>query len=75
MLVYFDDIFSTKMLMVIIIIGNIDYEIADLNMQLAKEFEVKDLGQLRYFLEIEVSRSGKGICLFLSIRQELCFFI
>jgi hypothetical protein len=28
---------------------------------LNKEFEVKDLGQLRYFLGIEIARSPKGI--------------
>jgi hypothetical protein len=30
---------------------------------LSKEFEVKDLGQLRYFLGIEIARSPKGIVL------------
>jgi hypothetical protein len=30
---------------------------------LSKEFEVKDLGQLRYFFGIEIARSPKGIVL------------
>ncbi|KAE8668064.1 putative ion channel POLLUX-like 2-like isoform X2 [Hibiscus syriacus] len=29
---------------------------------LAKEFEIKDLGQLKYFLGMEIARSRKGIC-------------
>lgn len=35
-------------------------EIERLKLQLTREFEVKDLGQLRYFLGIEVSRSARG---------------
>ena len=34
---------------------------------LAKEFEIKDLGQLKYFLEIKVARSKQGI--FISQRK------
>ena len=30
---------------------------------LSKEFEMKDLGPLKYFLEIEVSQSNKGVLL------------
>uniref|UniRef100_A0A8R7PAF0 Reverse transcriptase Ty1/copia-type domain-containing protein n=1 Tax=Triticum urartu TaxID=4572 RepID=A0A8R7PAF0_TRIUA len=54
LIVYVDDI---------IITGDDTKEIEYLKMRLAKEFEVKDLGQLRYFLGIEVSRSKKGIYL------------
>jgi hypothetical protein len=54
LIVYVDDI---------IITGSDDHEIGRLKVNLAKEFEVKDLGQLRYFLGIEVSRSAKGIYL------------
>lgn len=35
--------------------------IEDLKQKLTQEFEIKDLGQLRYFLGIEVSRSTKGL--------------
>ena len=34
-----------------------------LKKNLSKEFEVKDLGQLRYFLGIEIVRNPKGIIL------------
>ena len=52
--VYVDDI---------IITGDDDIEIARLKGCLSKAFEVKDLGRLKYFLGIEVARSGKGIAL------------
>jgi hypothetical protein len=38
-------------------------EILRLKDNLHKEFEVKDLGQLKYFLGIEIARSPKGIVL------------
>ena len=46
-----------------IITGDDTLEIARLKENLSKEFEVKDLGQLRYFLEIEILRSPRGIVL------------
>lgn len=46
-----------------IITGNNEEEIANLKSKLAKEFEVKDLGLLRYFLGIEVSNGKEGILL------------
>ena len=52
--VYVDDI---------IITGDDDIEILRLKKNLSKEFEVKDLGHLRYFLGIEIARSPKGIVL------------
>jgi hypothetical protein len=54
LIVYVDDI---------VITGDDDAGIRDLKLHLTREFEVKDLGQLRYFLGIEVSRSSKGIYL------------
>jgi hypothetical protein len=52
--VYVDDI---------IITGDDSFEMSQLKQKLSKEFEVKDLGQLRYFLGIEIARSPKGIVL------------
>ena len=46
-----------------IITGDDTLEIARLKENLSKEFEVKDLGQLRYFLGIEILRSPRGIVL------------
>ena len=44
-----------------IINGNNEEEISDLKGKLFKEFEMKDFGNLKYFLIIEVFRSKKGI--------------
>jgi hypothetical protein len=38
-------------------------QIARLKGSLSKTFEVKDLGRLKYFLDIEVARSAKGIAI------------
>lgn len=51
LVVYVDDI---------IVIGN-DKETRHLNAYLKKDFEIKDLGVLKYFLGIEVARSKMGI--------------
>jgi hypothetical protein len=58
LIVYVDDMVVT---------GNDDEERKALQSYLSKEFEMKDLGPLKYFLGIEVSRSSKGI--FLSQRK------
>ena len=52
--VYVDDI---------IITGDDTMEIDRIKESLSKEFEVKDLGQLRYFLGNEIARSPRGIVL------------
>lgn len=52
MIVYVDDIILT---------GDHVEELKHLKDVLAKEFEVKDLGKLKYFLGMEVARSHKGI--------------
>ena len=51
--VYVDDI---------IITGDDEGEMAQLNVQLGKKFKVKDLGMLRYLFRIEVAR-GAGVVL------------
>lgn len=58
LIVYVDDI---------VVIGNDEVEIARIKNALSREFEIKDLGSLRYFLGIEVARSTQGI--FLSQRK------
>jgi hypothetical protein len=45
--VYIDDI---------VLIGNDEKEIRQLRKYLVNEFEIKDLGSLKYFLSIEVAR-------------------
>ncbi|RVW26230.1 Retrovirus-related Pol polyprotein from transposon TNT 1-94 [Vitis vinifera] len=45
----------------IILTGDDTGEVERLKKVLATEFEVKDLGQMRYFLGMEVARSRKGI--------------
>ena len=52
LIVYVDDI---------IITGDDNQEIEKLKEQLRQAFEVKELGELRYFLGLEVARSKNGI--------------
>jgi len=53
----------------IVVTGNDPEERKALQNYLSKEFEMKDLGDLKYFLGIEMSRSNKGI--FLSQRKYI----
>jgi len=50
--VYVDDI---------ILVGNHKDDIDQIKQALNKTFKIKDLGDLRYFLVLEVARSKKGI--------------
>ena len=50
-----------------VVIGNDPDERKALQSYLSREFKMKDLGHLKYFLGIEVSRFDKGI--FLSKRK------
>ncbi|CAM8951545.1 unnamed protein product [Rhodiola kirilowii] len=52
LIVYVDDIILT---------GDDLQEMIRLKQSLAKEFEIKDLGQLKYFLGMEIARSKRGI--------------
>jgi len=47
----------------LIITGDSDVDISDLKKLLKQKFEMKDLGELRYFLSIGVIKSPKGIWL------------
>jgi hypothetical protein len=52
--IYIDDLIVTR---------NSDANISELKKLLKQNFEMKDLGKLRYFLDIKVIRSLKGIWL------------
>jgi hypothetical protein len=60
LIVYVDDIIMT---------GDDVNEIVSLKALLAQEFEIKDLGSMKYFLGMEVARSDKGI--FISQRKYI----
>jgi hypothetical protein len=71
LVVYVDDM---------IIIGDDPLEVAKLKENLCAQFEVKDLGQLRYFLGIEIARSPKGIILsqrkyILDLLKDTCMIL
>jgi Reverse transcriptase (RNA-dependent DNA polymerase) len=63
-LVYVDDI---------IITGNSLDEIKRVKLQLKENFDIKDLGLLKYFLGIEITRSPKG--LFISQRKYTLYLL
>jgi len=46
-----------------ILTGNYAQEIASVKFQLDYLFKIKDLGQMKFFLELEVARSSKDIFL------------
>jgi len=52
--IYVDDLIITR---------DSDVDISDLKKFLKQKFEMKDLGELRYFLDIKVIQSPKGIWL------------
>ena len=60
LIVYVDDIIMT---------GDNYEEIKDMKTQLSREFEIKDLGNLRYFLGMEVARSKDSM--FISQRKYI----
>ena len=45
----------------IVLTGNDPAEMEKLKWRLAKEFEIKDLGKLKYFLGTEVAHFNEGI--------------
>ena len=45
----------------IIVTGNDEAKIGRIKQRLAQDFEMKDLGNLRYFLKMEVARNKNGI--------------
>ena len=70
LIVYVDDM---------IVLGKDPEERKALQEHLSREFEMKDLGPLKYFMGIEVSRSSKGIFISqrkytLDLLQETCIY-
>lgn len=53
----------------VIVTGDDNIEWQQLNVRLAREFEIKDFGRLKYFVVIEVTYSKEGI--FLSQRKHI----
>ena len=64
LIIYVDDMIVT---------GDDEEEIEQLKSKLFKEFEMKDLGNIKYFLGIEVLRSKKGI--FISQKKYILDFL
>ncbi|XP_073120425.1 uncharacterized protein [Henckelia pumila] len=56
-----DEVFMSSPPDDIVITGNDCYELEKLKGKLAKEFEIKDLGALKYILGMEFARSSEGI--------------
>ena len=54
LLVYVDDIIITR---------NNKVELDNVKISLKSQFSIKDLGDLKYFLGIEVLRNDNGVCL------------
>ena len=52
-----------------VITRNDEEQISDLKGKLSAEFDMKDLGNIKYFLGIEVLRSKRGI--FISQRKHI----
>ena len=48
-------------ILIVILTGDDRVEMDILKGKLASEFDMKDLGSLRYFLSMEVTRNGTGI--------------
>jgi hypothetical protein len=48
----------------VIVTGNYQDDISSLQKYLASEFEMKQLGNLKYFLGIEIARTKHGIFLY-----------
>ena len=61
LIVYVDDIILTS---------DDSLELEKLKKTLTREFEIKDLGPLRYFFGMEFARSKKGI--FISLKENIC---